>query len=68
VALQAATINSAKLLRRDAEFGSIQAGKDANLLIVNGNPLEDIRATENIANVIFKGEMINRSGLMKQEE
>jgi imidazolonepropionase-like amidohydrolase len=68
VALRAATVSAAKLLRKDAEFGSIQAGKEANLLIVNGNPLEDIRATENIANVIFKGEMINRSGLMKQEE
>jgi imidazolonepropionase-like amidohydrolase len=68
VALRAATVNAAKLLRKDAEFGSIQAGKEANLLIVNGNPLEDIRATENIANVIFQGEMINRSGLLKQEE
>jgi imidazolonepropionase-like amidohydrolase/ABC-type multidrug transport system permease subunit len=68
VALRAGTLNAAKLLRRDAEFGSIQAGKDANLLIVNGNPLEDIRATENISNVIFRGEMINRSGLLKQEE
>lgn len=68
VALNAATLGSAKLLRRDAEFGSIQVGRDANLLIVNGNPLEDIRATENISNVIFKGEILNRSALFKQDE
>ncbi len=68
VALNAATLNSAKLLGRDAEFGSIQVGRDANLLIVNGNPLEDIRSTENISNVVFKGEILNRAGLFKQDE
>jgi imidazolonepropionase-like amidohydrolase len=67
VALQAATLNAAKLLRKDGDFGSIQPGRDANLLIVNGNPLEDIRATENISNVIFKGEVVNRSALFKEE-
>jgi predicted amidohydrolase YtcJ len=67
VALQAATLNAAKLLRKDTEFGSLQPGRDANLLIVNGNPLDDIRSTENISNVIFKGEVINPSALFKEE-
>ncbi len=39
VALQAATFNAARLLRADAHIGSIRPGHDADLLIVDGNPL-----------------------------
>ena len=55
VALQAATLNAAKALRADSRFGSIEKGKDATLLIVDGNPLVDVKATEAISFVIFKG-------------
>ena len=44
-------------------FGSIEKGKDATLLVVDGNPLQDIKATEAISFVMFKGERINRGGL-----
>lgn len=62
-ALQAATYNNAKLLRIDSHEGLIRKGYDANLLLVDGNPLKDISATEHISGVIFKGEEINRSEL-----
>jgi ABC-type multidrug transport system permease subunit len=65
-ALRAATLNSAKALHADQRLGSIEKGKDATLVVVDGNPLDDIRATEAISFVMFKGERINRSELFKE--
>lgn len=67
VALQAATFNAAKLLRADAHIGSIRPGNDADLLIVDGNPLDDVSATERISMVVFKGERIDRTSLFDQQ-
>lgn len=67
VALNAATLNAARALRADARIGSIEKGKDATLLIVDGNPLQDIKAVENISMVMFKGEQVNRADLFKPE-
>jgi imidazolonepropionase-like amidohydrolase/ABC-type multidrug transport system permease subunit len=66
VALQAATYNAALLLRAENRIGSIQKGNDADLLLVDGNPLEDINAIERISIVFFKGEHLNRSELLDQ--
>ncbi len=67
VALRAATLNAARALRADQRFGSIERGKDATMLLVDGNPLQDIRALEAISGVMFKGERVDRSDLLKQE-
>jgi imidazolonepropionase-like amidohydrolase len=67
VALEAATYNSARLLRAENRIGSIRAGNDADLLLVDGNPLEDITAVERISIVFFKGEQLDRSDLFNQE-
>jgi enamidase len=67
VALQAATLNSAKALGAGARFGSLEIGKDATMLVVDGNPLQDIKATEAISFVIFKGERIDRASLFDQD-
>ncbi len=66
-ALQAATWNSAKLLRMENRFGTIRKGLDASLLVVDGNPLQDIHAVSSISYVLFKGERIDRSELFNQE-
>lgn len=66
-ALQAATLNSAKLLRADQEFGSITPGKDATLLVVDGNPLQDVNALSAISSVTLKGERVSRSELFGQK-
>jgi imidazolonepropionase-like amidohydrolase len=66
VALQAATWNAARLLRIDNHTGSIHPGNDADLLVVDGNPLDDITATERISMVVFKGERIDRTELFNQ--
>jgi imidazolonepropionase-like amidohydrolase len=67
VAIQAATLNSAKALGGGTRFGSIEKGKDASLLLVDGNPLQDIRALESISLVLLKGERINRAELFKKD-
>jgi imidazolonepropionase-like amidohydrolase len=66
VALQAATWNAARLLRADTRIGSVRPGNDADLLVVDGNPLDDITATERISLVVFKGERIDRTELFDQ--
>jgi len=67
VALQAATVNAAKLLRAENRIGAIRKGMDANLLLVDGNPLEDIAATQRISLVVFEGERIHRAALFDKK-
>ncbi|MDQ6706598.1 MAG: amidohydrolase family protein, partial [Acidobacteriota bacterium] len=67
VALQAATAGAAKLLRAGSRFGTIRKGTEANLLVVSGNPLQDIKATEAISFVLLKGEHVDRSDLFSEE-
>src|SRR5207247_5078081 len=67
VALQAATHNAARLLRADDRIGLIRKGYDASLLLVDGNPLQDIAATERISMVLFKGERVARSELFEEQ-
>jgi imidazolonepropionase-like amidohydrolase/ABC-type multidrug transport system permease subunit len=67
VALQAATVNAAKLLGAPQRIGAIRPGMDADLLLVDGNPLQEIAATERISLVVFKGERIRRAELFEQK-
>jgi imidazolonepropionase-like amidohydrolase/ABC-type multidrug transport system permease subunit len=67
VALQAATLNSAKLLRADQRIGSIEKGKEASMLLVDGNPLQDIHSLSSVSSVFFKGERVIRSELFEQK-
>jgi imidazolonepropionase-like amidohydrolase len=67
VALKAATVNAAKLLGIAARTGAIRKGLDADLLLVDGNPLQDISATERISLVVFKGERVHRAALFDQK-
>jgi len=39
----------------------VEIGKEATLLVVDGNPLEDLKAAEAISFVMFKGERIGRA-------
>ena len=67
VALQAATYNGARALRAEERMGSIRAGREASLVLVDGNPLEDIKRTEGIQILFFKGERVDRPDLFDQE-
>jgi imidazolonepropionase-like amidohydrolase len=67
VALQGATQNAAKLLRADDRIGTIEPGKDASLLIVDGNPLQDVHALSAVSAVMMKGERVARSQIFEQK-
>ncbi|MDQ6700176.1 MAG: amidohydrolase family protein, partial [Acidobacteriota bacterium] len=67
VALQAATWNAAKFLGAGNRLGLIQKGFDATLVLIDGNPLQDIKAMESISSVMLKGERVNRSELFDQQ-
>jgi imidazolonepropionase-like amidohydrolase len=66
--LKAATGNGAQLLGAADRIGKVAKGYEANLLIVDGNPLDDIRGTRRISDVFFKGERVRRSGLFESSE
>jgi len=61
--LASATIENAKAFRLEKLYGTIEKGKKANLLILNMNPLEDIKAYNDISQIIIKGKLINRNTL-----
>lgn len=58
-AIQAGTINIAKTYRKDQHFGTIEAGKIADMAIIDGDPLKDIWATQNVKMVILNGEVVD---------
>lgn len=59
-ALAAATRNPAEFLRASKEWGTIEKGKRADLLLLDGNPLEDIRNTSRIEAVVLGGRWLDR--------
>ncbi len=67
VALQAATYNAAKLLHAGSRIGTVEKGKDATLLVVDGNPLQDVHALSSISLVMLKGERVGRTALFEQK-
>jgi imidazolonepropionase-like amidohydrolase len=64
-ALQAATIVPARVMGMEKELGTIEKGKRADLIIVNGNPLENIHNIRNVEYVITNGSMYNSSELWR---
>ena len=67
-ALMAATRNSAALLGEDKRIGTIELGKDANLLLVDGDPLKDIKSLSRISLVMLRGEHVGRGALLKDDD
>jgi imidazolonepropionase-like amidohydrolase len=62
-ALRAATLNPARFLGREADLGTIAQGKTADLVLLDGNPLQDIRNTTKIGAVVFNGRFADRAAL-----
>ena len=63
-ALKAATVNPARALGLDA--GTIEAGKLADLIVVDGNPLANIANTLKVRHVIANGRVFDVRGLLAQ--
>ena len=66
--LKAATINGASALGIADKLGSIEPGKLADVLVIKGNPFEDIKVTRNIKLVIKGGEIYYPEMLLKSAE
>jgi imidazolonepropionase-like amidohydrolase len=65
-ALQTATVNPARLLNADADIGTLQVGKLADLVVVEGDPLADIQATRRVRTVIKNGEIYELPTLLRR--
>lgn len=61
--LQSGTLNPAIYFGMETEFGDIQEGMDADILLANGNPLEDTGALRNLAGVMVRGSWLSREAL-----
>jgi len=67
-AIMTATLNAANVLQAEKDIGSIEKGKLADLVILDANPLEDIRNTRKIWKVIQGGKVVDRDALEKWSE
>ncbi len=58
-AIRAATLHGAEYLGLDRDLGSIEPGKLADLVVLDRNPLEDIRSTESVRYVMVNGALFD---------
>jgi imidazolonepropionase-like amidohydrolase len=62
-ALRAATSEAARYLERDKDLGTVELGKRADLVLLDANPLDDIRNTRRIRAVVLNGRLFDRGEL-----
>ncbi len=60
-ALRSATLHGARYLGMDGDIGSLEVGKLADLFVVDGDPLEDLRQTEHVAYAMVNGRLFDAS-------
>jgi imidazolonepropionase-like amidohydrolase len=64
-AIQSATIVPAKVMGLDKESGTLEAGKRADLIVIDGDPLADIHNTRNVELVVSAGKMYKPAELWR---
>lgn len=62
-AIRTSAYNGSKFLKQDVDYGSISVGKIADLVLLNANPLENIKNTKNIHTVIQQSKVYNSTKL-----
>lgn len=65
-ALRAATANAAEFLKAAGEFGIVAKGKRADLILLDGNPLDDVSVTSRRIGVMIKGQWFTQPELQKK--
>ena len=60
-AIQSASLNVAQAWGKDKDYGSVEKGKIADLVIVRGDPTKDIFATQDVEMVFMEGKSIDTS-------
>lgn len=61
--LQATTINGARFLKREATMGTVEAGKNADLVLLDANPVADVANLSKIAGVVNAGKYFAKADL-----
>jgi imidazolonepropionase-like amidohydrolase len=61
VAIQSASLNVARTWGKDRDFGSVETGKVADLVVVRGDVMSDITATQNVEKVFMDGKAVDTS-------
>ena len=67
-ALRAGTIDAARFLGRDKEFGTIAVGQRADLLLLEANPLENVANAKRRAGVLVRGQWFDEADLQRQRK
>ena len=62
-AITSATGDAAKFMGVDNRLGTIAAGKGADFIVLDANPLDDIRNTRKIAQVYLRGKQVDRTAM-----
>jgi imidazolonepropionase-like amidohydrolase len=62
-ALRAATLDAAQFLGLQNSLGTVETGKFADLVLLDANPLQDIRNTQKISGVFLQGHYFDRQAL-----
>ncbi len=67
-ALHIATYQNSKIIGLDQLTGSIECGKSADMIVIDGNPLENLRDLKNVDTVIMKGQIIKQPKVKRLDE
>ena len=66
--LYTATLGNAKIAGIDSETGSVEKGKSADMIVVKGNPLEDLSVLRNVSAVMIRGKLIRDPQFRRMQE
>ena len=66
--LQMTTLNGAKFLNREAKMGTVEVGKDANLALLDANPIASPQNLQKIFDVVRAGTFYSQDALTEMKK